>query len=127
MSLVMDDEQFAEIDEVLDLIATRGIVVPRLWSYEVANALLVAARRGRLDSTECRPRLSHLLALPITFDVDQSEHMLFAILELARKHSLTVYDAAYVELAGRRRTILATLDDRMARAAIAEGIEVIGA
>lgn len=127
ISLVMDDEQVSTADEVLELIVTRGVVVPPLWSFEVANALLVAARRGRIEFTECDLRLARLLALPISFDDDLSLHILSKSLDLARRHALTVSDAAYVELAQRREAPLATLDDPMARAAASEGIQVIGA
>jgi prevent-host-death family protein len=46
-------------------------------------------------------------------------------LRLARKHSLTFYDAAYLELAVRRNAPLATLDTRLATAARSESVSVI--
>lgn len=48
-----------------------------------------------------------------------------ALLHLARKHRLTAYDAAYLELALRAAAPLATLDDRLARAARAEGVLMV--
>ena len=45
---------------------------------------------------------------------------------LARRHRLTVYDAAYLELAVRERLDLATLDENLAEAARREGVAVIG-
>jgi predicted nucleic acid-binding protein len=48
-------------------------------------------------------------------------------MELARVHRLTVYDAAYLELAAREGVPLATLDSALARAARVEGVEVLGA
>ena len=47
------------------------------------------------------------------------------VLGLARRHALTTYDAAYLELALRLGATLATLDRKLARAADAEGVEVI--
>ena len=49
-----------------------------------------------------------------------------AVFALARRHGLTFYDAAYLELAMRERIALATLDQALARAAIAEGVPLIG-
>jgi predicted nucleic acid-binding protein len=42
-----------------------------------------------------------------------------------RKHGLTAYDAAYLELAMRHRIALATADGALERAARAEGIEIV--
>jgi predicted nucleic acid-binding protein len=44
---------------------------------------------------------------------------------LARKHKLSIYDAAYLELAVAQKLVLATLDDGLAKAAKAEGILVL--
>jgi predicted nucleic acid-binding protein len=41
---------------------------------------------------------------------------------MARRHRITVYDAAYLELAARLMLPLATLDRELQRAAAAEGI-----
>ena len=61
--------------------------------------------------------------LPITIDVDCDERRLMT---LARKHRLTAYDAAYLELALREGIALATLDAELERAARAEGVTLVG-
>jgi predicted nucleic acid-binding protein len=43
----------------------------------------------------------------------------------ARRWNLTPYDAAYLELALRRGLPLATTDEDLKKAAVAEGIEVL--
>ena len=48
------------------------------------------------------------------------------ILALARTHRLTVYDAAYLELALRVDAPLATLDRELARAARAAKVPLLG-
>jgi len=48
------------------------------------------------------------------------------VLALARKHGLTGYDALYLDLAKRRGASMATLDAKLARAAVAEAVAVIG-
>ena len=50
-----------------------------------------------------------------------------AILKMARAHRLSMYDAAYLELAVRESIPLATLDEKLASAAAAEGAGLIGA
>ena len=59
---------------------------------------------------------------PISLDTKPHERQ---IVELARSHSLSIYDASYVELAQRLELPLATLDRRMAEAARSEGIPLI--
>ena len=49
-----------------------------------------------------------------------------AILRLASHHRLTLYDAAYLELAVRRVLPLATLDKELRTAAEAEGVPLLG-
>ena len=47
------------------------------------------------------------------------------IFALARKHRLTFYDAAYLELAQREGLALATLDDELSNAARNEQISLV--
>ncbi len=44
---------------------------------------------------------------------------------LCRKHGLTAYDAAYLEIAIRGGYPLATADEDLRRAAAAEGVQVL--
>jgi predicted nucleic acid-binding protein len=96
---------------------------PVLWRFEVRNALVVNERRGRLDTAATVGILAHLDGLPIRLDVDQNSD---AVLALAREHRLTVYDAAYLELALRIDAPLATLDRQLARAARAAQVPLLG-
>lgn len=98
-------------------------VVPSSWWFEVRNALLVNERRGRIREVRTAEFLHELAETAILPDAEPLEAQLLA---LARKHRLTVYDAAYLELALRRRLPLATLDTALAEAARAEGAELIG-
>jgi rRNA-processing protein FCF1 len=45
---------------------------------------------------------------------------------LARRHGITAYDAAYMDLAWRANLPLATSDGPLAQAALSEGIVVLG-
>jgi predicted nucleic acid-binding protein len=63
---------------------------------------------------------SLLAALP--FKIDDASVLFGAELALARKHNLTAYDAAYLELALRADCKLATLDTALARAAEEYGL-----
>ena len=49
-----------------------------------------------------------------------------SLMALARKQRLTNYEAAYLELARRERLPLATLDSALEKAAVAEGVALLG-
>jgi predicted nucleic acid-binding protein len=104
------------------LAAAAAAVVPGLWPLEVANALLVGERRSRATEANVTTFLRLLAALPIALDDDTASRAWQQSLHLARSHRLSVYDAAYLELALRQGLPLATLDDRLAAAATAAGV-----
>jgi predicted nucleic acid-binding protein len=97
-----------------------------MWRFEVANALQMAVRQERVDKAFRDRALVHLATLDISTDPESVSHAWSATVRLAEQHSLTVYDAAYLELADRRRMPLATLDKALIRAAAAESVRVIG-
>jgi predicted nucleic acid-binding protein len=105
-------------------LAVDSAVAPSLWWFEIRNTLIVNERRKRLQEDVCAAFLRLLAAMPIV--IDRTPHEA-DVLELARRHRLTVYDAAYLELARRRREPLATLDRKLADAALAESVPLIGA
>ncbi|HZY71671.1 MAG TPA: type II toxin-antitoxin system VapC family toxin, partial [Edaphobacter sp.] len=65
--------------------------------------------------------------LPVNVDMETDRQAWGATLQLAARHKLTVYDAAYLELAQRRGLPLATLDGALRTAAEAEKIVLLGA
>lgn len=98
--------------------------VPSLWWYECANALVVARRRKRLTEEQARKLGSLLGTLPLETAAGPAGDDLERLRTLAANHELSAYDAAYLDLARRLMVGMATLDERLANAARAEGIEV---
>jgi predicted nucleic acid-binding protein len=137
MSLVLDssatlawiygDETTDAIREVFDAVADDGAFVPALWRLEVGNSLTVAMRRNRIDEGFRRAALADLALLDITTDPHTEAHVWSDTLHLADRFRLTLYDAAYLELAQRRALPLATLDAALRVAGEALGIRVMGA
>jgi predicted nucleic acid-binding protein len=107
-------------------VAEAGAVVPALWKLEVANGLQMALRRKRIDSAYRDAALGHLGRMPITVDVDTATHAWTGTLQLADRFGLTLYDAAYLELARRRALPLATLDAQLRDAGRSLGIALLG-
>ena len=136
MSLVLDssatlawiysDETTDPIRRLFDAVADEGAVVPALWRLEIANSLTVAVRRGRIDANFRRAVLSDLALLDITTDDHTDVHAWGETLSVADRFQLTVYDAAYLELAQRRNLPLATLDRELRVAAKSLGLHLMG-
>ena len=132
MSLVLDasitacwafrDEHHPDARLAFDRIRTEEAVVPCLWWFEVRNILIVNERRRRLTETDTSAFLSNLSRLRLRMDRAPEES---AILRLARVHRLSVYDAAYLELAQRERLPLATLDADLRKAAAGAGVALV--
>jgi predicted nucleic acid-binding protein len=136
MSLVLDssitlagvysDETAEGVRRVFDLLSESGAWVPGIWRLEVANILEMGVRRGRHDANFRDSTLADLALLPIQLDPETDRHAWGATARLAEKHRLTLYDAAYLELALRRGLPLATLDQDLSAAASAEKIQPLG-
>jgi predicted nucleic acid-binding protein len=97
-------------------------LVPPVWWYEVRNILLINERRQRISQRDSANFIRELDELPIKMDEIPN---LSTLLDLARQYRLTVYDAAYLELARRHGVPLATLDKAMGAAAEAAGIPLL--
>jgi predicted nucleic acid-binding protein len=121
-----DDESTPAADGVLDRVAAAGAVVPALWHLEVASALRAAARRGRITLDYRDFVLAGLRRLAIAVDEETSAKAWTATLAFSDRFGLTPYDAAYVELAQRRRLPLASLDRAMRDAGARLGLELLG-
>lgn len=119
---MLPDKESPLAEFVHSLLAEQDAVVPFVWWFEVRNLLVVAERRQRVSSFQLDDLIATLDLYSIALDCDaRSSHVLF----LARRHSLSVYDAIYVELALRLDLPLATLDRRMAKAAETESVNLI--
>ena len=119
-----EDEDHPVAAVALERIRTDEARAPSLWWFEVRNTLLVNERRGRLTEADVAAFLRGLSRLGVTLDRTPDEA---ALLALARRHRLTVYDASYLELTQREGIPLATLDSELANAARAETLPLIGA
>ena len=103
----------------LGTLRTDHALAPTIWWYELRNILLVNERRGRATLDDSEAFLRDLATLSIVIDTAANDTV---ILDLARRHRLTFYDAAYLELAMRLCVPLATLDAALAAAARAEKV-----
>ena len=107
------------------IIAGTTPVVPDLWRLEVSNAVIIAERRGRLTAVQAGTLAADLEEFSQVVEVDSLRVRVPVLIEMARRTHLTAYDAAYLELASRRRLPLATLDIKLREAARSAGLALI--
>ncbi len=116
---LLPDETNAQTAEVL---GAARLHAPWLFWAEMRNILVVAERRKRLDKPMLSEAVVLLEGLQIVFDSTPTGDRVIA---LARDHRLSVYDALYLELAQRLGAPLLTLDQKLAKAASQEGVDLL--
>lgn len=104
----LPDEATTYTEAALAATAERDVWVPALWPLEIGNLLLSAQRRRRIDDAKRRELVARAQALALR--VDREPVPMTVLDDLAARHALTAYDAAYLELALRRGLPLATTD-----------------
>ena len=126
MAWCFADEATAETARVQDRLVAEAALVPAHWFLEVVNVLVMAERRRRISAADSAMFLHLLSTLDIQVDQELLARAFDHLPPLCRSHGLTSYDAAYLELAIRRRLPLASLDDDLRKAASGLGIQVLG-
>jgi predicted nucleic acid-binding protein len=124
LAWLLPDEGSPQADGWLDLSMVEQAHAPGLLSWEVANAVTTAVRRGRLPESIRRQLLESYFALPIALAPLDPAALARAV-DIAARRRVSAYDAAYLELALERRCALATLDPALRRAAQAEGVALL--
>ncbi|RST86077.1 PIN domain-containing protein [Aquibium carbonis] len=117
----LPDENSPLALDVLMQVTESGALVPQHFQVEFGNALVIAARHKRIDRDYRRRTFERISGLELTTDRAGSDRMWIDTVELADEHGLTLYDGVYLELALRTGLPLATLDKRLAKAALDVG------
>ena len=116
------DETSDYADGVLVSLERKTMLVPAVWSLEIANAVLVGERKKRLKQPEIRRFTALLESLSLVQDVQPVGEHVSNVLPLAHKNILSAYDAAYLELSIRHGAPLATFDIKLQKAARQAGV-----
>jgi predicted nucleic acid-binding protein len=101
------------------------VFAPALWPLEVANALLTLERRKKLRADERVAGLHAIRALPVTLDHEMSTLAFTDLSQMAGELNLSIYDAAYLELAIRLKQPLACRDGPLVDAAKRRRVKVL--
>ena len=107
-----------QTEALLEAVYNGAVVeAPALWPLEVANALLVLVRRKKLSADERQRSLVALQNLAVELDHEMSSLAFTKLSTLASEHRLSIYDAAYLELALRKKLPLGCKDGPLRAAA----------
>lgn len=118
LSWCIADEAGDSTEEILDgLTSGDTAIAPALWIWEINNALFQVEARHRIDSAMRQKQSSRLQTLSIEIEDSSHQYVWNAVIPLAQKYKLTVYDATYLEMALRRDLPLGTLDKDLRKAA----------
>jgi len=120
---LLPDEATPYTEAVLQATADREVWVPALWLLEMGNLLINAQRRKRIDAVKRRELVMAASALRLR--VDREPVSMADMDALAASHGLSVYDAAYLELAMRRGLPMATLDAAIRKAMEASSVALV--
>jgi predicted nucleic acid-binding protein len=121
-SWLIPDERCEAAQALGQRMLAEGAIAVDLFRHEVRNLLVTAVRRKRMPEDLLWSQLERIEAMPIEMAPSGPAAR---IITLALTHDLTAYDAAYLDLARERRLPLASFDDRLRRAAAAEGVTLI--
>jgi len=117
MTWCFRDEENEYSLKVLSMLEKSLAYVPAIWPLEAGNVLVYAERRGRINKSDSSYILELLSNLPIIVEQESSGRMLSEIFMLARNCGLSTYDASYLDLAMKMSLPLATLDEKLKKAA----------
>ncbi len=107
-------------DALLERAASEDVHVPSIWRAEFAATLLTFSHNRRLPLSRIPAILSELDQLDLVHDAAPPSAR--SLIEIARRHALSAYDACYLELALRRRIPLAARDAPLRKAAHRAGV-----
>ena len=125
LAWMFERQQASDAERASRLLAACGEKawwVPGLWHLEVANALVVAERRGVIAPSASDLFLARLSSLPICTEAEATRELQSRVIPLARSHSLSSYDATYLDLALRLNATLASFDRRLIQSAADLGV-----
>ncbi len=123
---IIPDEKQDLIPGMVELLAESGAIAPQHWPMEITNLTLMCLRRDRISAQDVPYILGNARNANVVIDDSTADLCWSRIFDLSLRHRLTIYDAAYLELAIRRDLPLATADKALAKAAREHTLKLLG-
>ena len=122
---VMLPDELGDLSAALaERLTSSELIQPAHWPIETCGLILKAARRNRLPADERDDALAATLGLIASSQIESISRTP-AVVELALRYHLTIYDAAYLELALFADIPLLTSDTALRVAAERAGAQLV--
>ncbi len=108
---------------LLERARREDIYAPHVWPLEFLNTLRMLERRARLLAHQVDGIVARISKMRIRVETVLADNR--TLIEISRRHDLSIYDASYLELAQRRGLPLATRDTPLQRAARTAGVVLV--
>ena len=120
---LLPDESNELAEQARLAMRSQDALAPDLLLHEIRNILVVSERRNRVTADGAVNLLLALRKVPLfLFEMKDD----FSIMQLAREHRLSGYDATYLALALAQNAALVTLDRKLDAAARVAGLKAFG-
>ena len=117
-ALIIPDENNPHVNKMYAKIENEDEkYAPHLLWYEMANIFNNLIRRKRFTLNEVLRLFPVLESFHLTASYETGGAYSEKLLRLCNDHNISSYDAAYLELAGRKKAVLCTLDEGLQKAA----------
>lgn len=120
---LLPDESNELAEKARLAMSSEDALAPDLLLHEIRNILVMSERRNRVTADGAANLLVRLRRVPLII-VEMKDDL--GILQLAREHRLSGYDATYLALAVAQDTALVTLDRKLDAAARVAGLKTFG-
>ena len=125
-ALIIPDEKNPRVDKIhAQIDESDEIVVPQLLWYEAANLFNNLIRRKRYVFDDVMQFFPKLAAIRLSCDSEAGVAYSQKLLRLCNDYNLSSYDAAYLELAERKKAALCTMDENLQAAAKKHSVPVL--
>lgn len=119
------DEQSPRAASALACALAGPVHVPQLSAVEVANSIVFAERKGRVNGELSARMVRAIGELPVVVHPLPTPDAAHQLAWLSRLFDLTTHDAVYLDLALRLELPLATLDKALAAAGQRLGVAIL--
>ena len=125
-ALIIPDEHSPQVKRMYARIENEDErYAPHLILYETANVFNNLIRRKRYKYDKVLQFFPQLTAIRLSIDYETGVEYSEKLLRLCNDYNISAYDTAYLELAGRRKAVLCTLDEGLKAAAKKYGVTTL--
>jgi predicted nucleic acid-binding protein len=126
-AVIIPDERNKTTDKIHSKIIYEDadIFVPQLFWYELTSVFFKLILSRRYTNNEVISFYPYLDAIRLVTDTESGIDFSQKLFHLSSTLGLSSYDAAYLELADRKRAVLCTMDNNLKTVAEKYGVKVL--